>query len=72
MLPVDIPTFREIVADLGRRGYELRSVKGSHAKYGRGGRTVIVCIKRMGGHPRKDVYKLMCRRLGFEPGKDGK
>lgn len=69
MLQVDIPTFREIVADLRRRGFELRGCKGSHAKYGRGGRTVIVCCKRMGGHPRKDIYKLMCKRLGFEPGR---
>lgn len=69
---MDIPTFREIVADLERRGFGRVRCKGSHATYARGGRTVTVCVKRTGGHPRKDTYKLICKRLWFEPGKDVK
>lgn len=69
MLQVDIPTFGEIVADLRRRGFELRSCKGSHAKFVKGGRSVIVCIKHWGGHPYRHTYKTMCKRLGFEPGR---
>ena len=66
---MDIPTFREIVADLERRGFERVRCKGSHATYARGGRTVTVCVKRAGGHPTPHTYRCMRERLGFEPGK---
>ncbi len=33
---------RDLIRELERAGFELRSVRGSHRKYGRGGVTVIV------------------------------
>ena len=40
---------REVIRMLEKRGFVLRSVKGSHHKYVNGGRKVIV------PHPKKDL-----------------
>ncbi|MFP3543301.1 type II toxin-antitoxin system HicA family toxin [Rhizobium sp. SIMBA_035] len=40
---------REIIARLKRDGFELVSVKGSHHKFRKGDRTIIV------PHPKKDL-----------------
>ncbi|KEF35352.1 MULTISPECIES: type II toxin-antitoxin system HicA family toxin [Deinococcus] len=36
------PKLRDLIRELERAGFELRSVRGSHRKYVRGGVTVIV------------------------------
>lgn len=65
------PTYREIVRDLERRGYERARVAGSHATYRRDGSVVTVCIAHLGDRPQRRVYRQMCDKLGFSPGRRG-
>ena len=65
---MNIPTYREIIGDIERRGYKRIRCKGSHATYSDGVRRVGLCVKHASGHPTRHMYVKLSDTLGFKPG----
>ena len=56
---------RKIIAALRRDGFELVAVRGSHHKFRKGGRTVVV------PHPKKDLPPGTVRSIARQAGWEG-
>ncbi len=59
------PTYREIVARLRREGFRKVSQNGSHAKYVKGDRVVMVAGHHDGGHPKEGTWKRIKQDAGW-------